>query len=112
MLINRDNALGFFKNNVSNFLYPIKMGGNVDMNAYKELLLTLDEITRIFKCDDMISKELLSEICLTAEGVSSEASNIKGHDLNLMAEEILLRFNLLLSGKTIDDSKPVVGRIF
>lgn len=111
MFIDKNNALDSLKENVSKFLYPIKMGGNVDINAYKQLLLTLDEITRVFKHEDLIPKRLLSEICLTAEGVSSESHNIKDYDLNSMAEEIESKFNLLLSGKTPEDVKPVIGRI-
>ena len=111
MFIDKNNALDSLKENVSKFLYPIKMGGNVDINAYKQLLLTLDEITRVFKHEDLIPKRLLSEICLTAEGVSSESHNIKNYDLNSMAEEIESKFNLLLSGKTPEDVKPVIGRI-
>ena len=111
MKINKDNALERLKRNVTDFLYPIKMGGSVDLDAYNGLLLTLDEITRVYKEEQTLPKALLNEIFLTAEGVASEACYIKTHDLNLMAEAILSKFNLLLASMTVDDNKRGIGRI-
>lgn len=111
MLVNKDNALEILKSDVTDFLYPLKMGGEFNIGKYKKLIFTLDDITRLYKTENLIPKKLLSEIYLTAEGISNEPHHIKNFDLGSMAEEIMEKYYMLLSGKSVDDPKPEVGII-
>ena len=111
MLVNKDNALEILKSDVTDFLYPFKMGGEFNIVKYKKLILTLNDITRIYKSEELIPKKLLSEIYLTAEGISNESLYIKNFDLGSMAKEIMEKYYMLLSGESVDDPKPEVGII-
>lgn len=111
MNIEKDNLLELFKEKVNDSLYPLKMGGRINENAFNELLLIAEEATRLLKDDDLVPKKLLLEIYLVSVGVDSENIRIKSEFLSLISSRLLDCFNFIIDGESIDNKKYNKPRI-
>ncbi|TQI80080.1 hypothetical protein FHU10_5067 [Serratia fonticola] len=111
MKIDKDNILDLLKEKVSDYLYPLKMGGSINEEAFNELLNISEEATRLFKGDSLVPKRLLSEIYLVSVGVESENVYLKNKLLSGFSEKIMNCFNLILAGESVDDKRDTGPRI-
>jgi len=102
MIIDKDNVVELLREQVTKSLYPLKMGGSIDMDAFSELLLIAEESTRIFEHEDLVPKNLLSEIILISIGIDSENEYIKDQYLDSVSKKIRRCCDLILSGKVVD----------
>ncbi|MCG8707902.1 hypothetical protein JHU04_001100 [Brenneria sp. 4F2] len=111
MKIERSNALTLLQNRGEKFIYPLKMGGDINSEAFDDLLLVAEEITRIFKYDELIPKRLLLELHLLSVGIECENYHFNNDALAEMSQKILRCYQLLIDGKSVDDLLPHGPRI-
>lgn len=111
MNVEKSNALELLKKSGSEFIYPLKMGGKINEEAFNNLLLVAEEITRVFKNDEFVPKRLLSEIYLLSVGIDCENYHHKSDLLDDMSRKIMQCFNLIIAGESVDDIKPKGPRI-
>lgn len=111
MNIEKDNLLELFKEEVTNSIYPLKMGGQINEEAFNELLLIAEEATRLLKDDDFIPKKLLLEIYLASVAIACDNEHFKNDSLSGVSSRLLRCFNLIIDGKSIDDKKNNGPRI-
>lgn len=111
MNIEKDNLLELFKEKVTNSIYPLKMGGRINEEAFNELLLIAEEATRLLKDDEFISKKLLLEIYLASGAIAGDNEHFKNNFLSEVSTRLLNCFNLIIDGESVDNKKDKGPRI-
>lgn len=111
MMLEKSNAFEILTAKGADFIYPLKMGGVIDERVFSELLLISEELTRLYKDDDLIPKKLLSELYLISIGIECENYHFKKEILSTMSESIMRCFNMLIAGESADDEEIKVPRI-
>ncbi|WP_323637289.1 hypothetical protein [Pectobacterium polaris] len=111
MNVVKSNALELLKEVGSDFIYPLKMGGEINEESFNNILLVAEEITRVFKSDELVPKKILSELYLLSVGIDCENYHHKNNLLDSMSKKIMNCFNLVIAGESVDDLKPNGPRI-
>lgn len=111
MSISKDNLLYLLKEKVSESIYPLKMGGNINKESFDALVSLAEEATRVFKEEAMVPKKLLSEIYLSSMGIYCENLHFKSEELSYYSERMMECFNFIIDGKSIDEKKEIGPRI-
>ncbi|QZN97395.1 hypothetical protein [Symbiopectobacterium purcellii] len=111
MIVEKDNALELLKEKGTRFIYPLKMGGEIIEPAFSELLTVAEELTKLYKNEELIPKKILLELYLISVGIDCENYHIKQELLSNMSEFIMRCFNMLISGESVDDVKASGPRI-
>ncbi len=111
MRLTRQNLLEKLRESVTESIYPISMGGEVDIDKLERLVSIAEEATRIFKNEEYISKKLLIEIFSTADVLRNDNEFLKREELNTISTRLMLCYNLLIASKSIDESESGELRI-
>ncbi|MFJ5430953.1 hypothetical protein ACIPUP_17555 [Pectobacterium actinidiae] len=111
MNVDKYNALELLKETGSRFIYPLKMGGEINEDLFNGLLSVAEELTRVFKSDELVPKKILSELYLLSVGIDCENYHHKNDLLDSMSKKIMHCFNLIIAGESVDDIKPKGPRI-
>jgi len=77
MNIEKDNLLELFKEKITDSVYPLKMGGLINKQAFDELVTIAGQATILLKEEDLVPKKLLSEIISLPSGSIVKISIIK-----------------------------------
>lgn len=105
MNIEKDNLLELFKEKITDSVYPLKMGGLINKQAFDELVTIAEQATILLKEEDLVPKKLLSEIHLVAVGVDCENLYYKNDFLASVSAGLMECFNMILDGESIDNKK-------
>jgi hypothetical protein len=108
------NVVPELREAVSAFLYPLKTTREVKKEAFARLESLASESTRIGKSDDLLSKELLREVFVTARLIEPEEEFVAVADravLGSMREKLDRLVYLLVIGESPEDRVPGVPRV-
>ncbi|WP_338803662.1 hypothetical protein WDV76_16550 [Xenorhabdus griffiniae] len=111
MNFEKTTILDAIKNEEMNSFYPLKMGENVKAEAFSNLIKLVEESTKIFKDDEFIPKLLLREIYLLSVGITCENYRLQNKELADVADKLMNCFNMIISGKSVDDMESEGPRI-
>ncbi|MBS9773726.1 MAG: hypothetical protein KGV59_01030 [Tenacibaculum sp.] len=101
--LTKENILEKLRESVTDAIYPISMGNHIDIEKLNELVGIAEETTRLFKDDEYISKKLLIELFSSADGLKNDNEYLKRKELDEISDRLMLCYNLLIAGKTIDE---------
>lgn len=98
---------------ISQFIVPLQTSRVVAREAFDKLNQSARLLASTLKDIDSVSKSLLNELYVTFKVIRTEAQFIKEESANLekMADQIEMTFDLILRGESCDDRKPGVARI-
>ncbi|HHQ6575966.1 TPA: hypothetical protein ACSTLY_003407 [Serratia fonticola] len=95
----------------TDFIYPLTLEGVVVEVAFNNLLSFTDNMTRIFKNEDFLPKNILRELLLTICAMKTHSQKLNSNEFYEMTLKLEKNFNLIIAGESIDDRKPGVPRI-
>jgi hypothetical protein len=95
----------------TDFIYPLTLEGVVVEVAFNNLLSFTDNMTRFFKNEDFLPKNILRELLLTICAMKTHGQKLNSNDFYEMTLKLEKNFNLIIAGESIDDRKPGVPRI-
>ncbi|MFV8980921.1 hypothetical protein [Serratia fonticola] len=95
----------------TDFIYPLTLEGVVVKVAFNNLLSFTDNMTRIFKNEDFLPKNILRELLLTICAMKTHSQKLNSNEFYEMTLKLEKNFNLIIAGESIDDRKPGVPRI-
>lgn len=105
MNVTKEDVLKLVEEKIHNSLYPLKMGGEINEEAFSDLLEIFEESTRIFKNDALIPKKLLGEMSLVSVSIECENYHFKNFFLEDISKKMMHCFRLMIAGISIDERK-------
>ncbi|WP_337049668.1 hypothetical protein [Serratia fonticola] len=95
----------------SDFIYPLTLEGVVFEVAFNNLSSFTDNMTRDFKNEDFLPKNIFRELLLTICAMKTHGQKLNSNEFYEMTLKLEKNFNLIIAGESIDNKKPGIPRI-
>lgn len=106
-------AVAGLREAISDFLLPLQTVRVIDRGAFRRLHGYAQELVRLLKESESVSKSLLNELFTVSIVTRAEAPyfKVERQELEGMATKIELCFSLILKGEAPEDRVPNVPRV-